>query len=69
VVAGFTFTMEEWLTVGEELAELGLDAPAPSAFPYDGYELSFGEPARRKKRPADGWRARQAKKRAQTSRG
>jgi hypothetical protein len=61
VVAGFTFTMEEWQTVGEELGDLGLDEPAPSAFPYSAYELNF---VPKPKKLAGGWRAKQAKKRA-----
>ena len=58
VVAGFTFTMEEWLIVGDELGEIAPDEPAP--FPYAAYAISFAEPS--KKKPAVGWRARQVKK-------
>jgi len=66
VVAGFTFTMDEWLIVGEELGDLGLDEPAPSAFPYAAFELDFRA---KPKKLAGGWRARQARKRAQKSKG
>jgi hypothetical protein len=60
VVAGFTFTMEEWLSVGDELGEIAPDEPP--AFPYAAYAISFDDAGKAKKKPAAGWRARQVKK-------